>query len=118
MNNPGPKPYIEQEEEMEFKDEIFQEGLNLTIRRGIKYANLKEGDLIAEGKYYICRVEYVKVKRFVEITPEELECHHVGNIEFQKAFQMMHTHYHDFQGSEIVTLVFFKFLRLDREPII
>jgi len=114
---------------MKFKKLLFKKGLNMTVRRGIAYAFSDEITFpvysVDDTKplYGNGNIVYTKVKRFIDITCEDLEKMHDPEfrtdqenktpIENDKAFfelgVFMNDVYEDFDPSEIVTLIFFNF---------
>lgn len=104
---------------MNFKNPTFKEGLNLTIRRGANMNSLRRGNTIwlrrgdldsPVGKGI---VNYIKILRFRDISPNDLEFHHSIKKDspkktFAAIYQEMTEYYEEFGLDEIVTLIFFE----------
>lgn len=98
-----------------FINYVFNDGLNLTVRRGKKEYNLTEeyelalvnhnDTSIRNGK--VIRCEHL---RFCDITNEHLKVHHDPNIRTTDALlTAMQEYYDDFAPDEIVTLLYFNY---------
>lgn len=117
--------------QINFDPPEFREGMNMTIRRGTYWnANLKKGDAVEVGceiknEWKPAIINLVKVKRFEDITSEELACHHrqdffvenpahavgldVPSIICDKFMlsMAMRKYYENFDDREIVTMIYF-----------
>lgn len=83
---------------IEFQNPVFHKGINLTIRRGVKWSLQDTG----------LNVESVYIKRFCDITGRELSFEHDPNCQnYEGSLCEMRRIYDDFDPCEIVTLVFF-----------
>jgi hypothetical protein len=99
-------------EMIRFEEPVFREGINLTVRRGIKHAT-------KEGKFYIGdvdgealgvgRVRQVKVMKFEDVKGEDLSLEHDPECrDYDGLIEAIRCVYDDFDVYEIVTLVFFE----------
>lgn len=101
-----------------FSDDCHNKGMNMTVRRGIRKATaFKPGDIATvKGPRTIRtgKVVSVKVKKFCDITEEEIRVHH--QIESKKNNEtlqdyldrLMNALYTDFDQNEICTLIFYQ----------
>lgn len=98
---------------LKFQYPVYPLWINLTVRRGTKHAGLS-GKVILEDADGLCPRQFgqitdVKVKRFKDITQEELNFEH--DIEcrtYEGLLKRMKELYNNFGEEEIVTLIFFE----------
>jgi hypothetical protein len=98
---------------LRFKDQIFIDGLNMTIRRGKKWATEKYAIIENRGIIEIS----TRVKKFCDIQFSEMLKWHLRDekkimeLTFTKAVEQMYLEmisiYPDFTKTEKVTLVYF-----------
>ena len=94
--------------EMLFQTAVFKDGVNLTVRRGLKWADLKGREFLYTDGVIQCFAEKVKVKRFKDISDDELRLEHDKLCENRdNLLEVMKRLYPGFDSNEIVTLVFF-----------
>lgn len=100
---------------MKFRDTNFKYGENMTIRRGV--LNLKKGDkfhvIDSSDNTFIgdAKVTDIKIKEFNKIRSEEFMSNHDDDIyDRHSGFVAMIDYYGCFDGSEIVTLLYFEML--------
>lgn len=91
---------------LEFSNPVFNDSLNLTVRRGIKWASID--GLIWVGEK-AAKIKNTKVFRFSDITDKDLELEHDPSCRSLDGLTIeMQRVYKDFNVNEIVTLVFFE----------
>lgn len=79
---------------LKFSNPVFHKGLNLTVRRGTKWASEE--------------FERVIVKRFCDIEPSEIKCEHDPKCRTKQGLlKELKRVYENFSEKEIVTLVYF-----------
>jgi hypothetical protein len=99
---------------MHFKDFEFKKGINMTMRRGVSLFPTETGNdasIILTGpdnRETKAMIYKVKVKRFEDVTAEDLRHHHLGIESWADMFREMKRHYPCFDRLEIVTLVYFR----------
>lgn len=99
---------------MKFNTPKFNDELNLTVRRGTKWGNLKGkfylGDIDSEA-VQVGKVKQIKVMKFEDIRGEDLTLEHDPECrEYDGLIDVMRGIYDDFDTYEIVTLVFFELI--------
>lgn len=97
---------------LKFDNAVFRFGLNLTVRRGVEYADTSWVLGIEDKKGLLCgkaTIERTFVLRFCDLTDDDLRYNHdpacrvVDNL-----YKDMCRRYQGFDRREIVTMVFFK----------
>lgn len=101
-----------------FSDDCQNQGMNMTVRRGVRKAFVfKPGDIATiKGPKTILsgKVVAVKIMRFCDITEEEIRVHHLirgkNDRETNKNYLagLMDAIYSDFDQNEICTLIFYQ----------
>jgi hypothetical protein len=96
----------------------FHEGVNLSIRRGVKWATkIHEHVLAYDSKdelhggepIFYCEIVDQKVMKFVDIPKDDFKIiHDKDNQSYEKMLEEMKRIYGDFSEHEIVTLLYFK----------
>jgi len=85
---------------LEFKHKVFNDGLNLTVRRGMKWSVLKPDNV---------DVFLTKVMRFCDLKDYDLYYEHdVKCRTYEGLLDTMRNTYEWFLEKEIVTLVYFR----------
>jgi len=102
---------------MLFSNAVFHDGLNLTVRRGVKWnsvsnneeifvqdCNPKPDEVPKKG-----RITFTQVKVFEDIDDEQLHYEHDDACKTKEGLlPVMKSVYEGFDSKEIVTLVFFE----------
>lgn len=103
--------------EMLFKCPVFKEGLNLTVRRGLKWALYFEENPVIPLKIYDTKdnplgwikIEKVIIMPFDSIQNSDLKDEHDKQCKTKEGLlKILKKVYEDFNEREIVTLVYFK----------
>lgn len=98
---------------MYFENPEFNDGINLTVRRGTKWDQFR-GDMYLQGvekesPNNVGTIIETKVMRFEDIQKEDLELEHDSRCrDYEGLLECMREVYDDFDVYEIVTLVYFK----------
>jgi hypothetical protein len=102
---------------LKFRNLTFNKGLNLTVRRGDElYSNMSHDWMFKilneKGEEYArAKIMVLKLRRFNELTDEELEYEHDPNCRtVEGLLKAMKGYYPDFREDEEVTLIFFQVL--------
>ena len=85
---------------LEFEKKTFHEGINLTVRRGIKWS-LQQADNV--------NIEYTRLMRCRDLRDYDLYLEHDEECRTVEGLKnKLKRLYHNFNTREIVTLVYFK----------
>lgn len=102
---------------MDFINCMHHPGINLTVRRGYKWADLKVGEgirILDNGKpsriyEFPAIVTELRVKRFYDITQDEMHFEHDPEcIDIDGLTKAMRKAYRDFSPGDVCTLVFYE----------
>lgn len=92
---------------LEFENENFKDGTNLTVRRGVKWAGIKEAVLKSGEDLTITKTVVIPFKDLADI--DLVQEHDPGCRKVKALLKVMKAVYPGFDEREIVTLVFFEF---------
>lgn len=101
-----------------FDNPEFNEGLNLTVRRGTRWANEVGTTILIKDLYDNvigeATIMAVSVKRFVDLTDDDLELEHDPNdrtvLGLAQTMQQIYRRFNPDSPDELVTLIFFEML--------
>ena len=103
---------------LKFKNAVFRKGVNLTVRRGVKWS-IAEGSnvFIVDAKknrvLFSAEISLVKLVKFEDIISSDLDLHHIKGCQSYPFLKTeMQKIYNYFDPREIVSLVYFERLRL------
>ena len=95
---------------MEFRNPVFHDGINCTVRRGYKWTNLKIGEKILLNTGEEVTIEKLIVCRFKDIKTSDLEYEHDPDCRVKASlFKTLCNIYPDFDRDTAVTIVYFKY---------
>jgi len=98
-----------------FRNPTFHSGINVTVRRGIKWAET-HGRVVAQGTvdkiYTPLNILRTKVIRFCDITQGDMDNEHDPDCRnYHGLWAEMACAYHGFDEQEIVTVVYFEVIK-------
>ena len=98
---------------MQFRNPIFHNGINCTVRRGYKWANLKIGEKILLNTGEEVTIEKLIVCRYKDIKKSDLKYEHDPNCRVKTGlFKTLCDIYPNFDMNTVVTIVYFKYSRI------
>lgn len=93
---------------MQFRNPIFHNGINCTVRKGYKWANLKIGEKIILNTGEKVTIEKLIVCRFKDIKESDLEYEHDPVCRLKEGlFKTLCNICPNFSMDDIVTIVYF-----------
>ena len=99
---------------MNFRNPIFQDGLNCTVRCGCKWANLRIGEKIILSRGQEAVVEKIIVCRFKDLSEADISVEHDPNCRSKVGlFNYLAGIYPEFardKENSVVTVVYFRIL--------
>lgn len=89
-----------------FSNSVFRSGMNVTVRRGVKWSGTPKADIFGHGVVNL----RTKILRFMDIEESDIELENdPGCSTLDGLFDGMRTVYGpDFDPREIITLVYFE----------
>lgn len=94
-----------------FANPTFNNGLNVTVRRGVKLVGASDKILVKNINHQelgYAKAKYCKVKRFCDISNIDIENEHDEQCRnYEGLLLTMKKIYNDFDHHEIVTLIYF-----------
>lgn len=101
--------------ELKFMNPVFREGINITVRRGVKWCGTENEEVsIINTQYKINKkgkIILTKCKRFKDIKDSDIEDEHDPVCRtFEGLYKVMKKTYPEFGKDEIVTIVKFEII--------
>jgi len=94
-----------------FNNPVFHDGINCTVRRGYKWADLKIGEEILLNGDRRAVVKKLLISRFKEIRKEDILCEHDPECRtIDGLFNALSEIYPGFSNNSIVTIIYFKLI--------
>ena len=94
-----------------FTSPIFNDGLNVTVRRGVRTVGVSDRVLVKDNNHQelgYAKIQCCKVKRFSDISDMDIKYEHDEQCrKYEGLFSTMKEIYSDFDHNEIVTLIYF-----------
>ncbi len=92
-----------------FNNPVFHDGINCTVRRGYKWANLRIGEEILLNGDKRASVKKLLICRFDEIKERDISCEHDPECRtIHGLFNTLSKAYPKFSNNSIVTVIYFK----------
>ena len=94
-----------------FSNPVFHDGINCTVRRGYKWANLRIGEEILLNGDKRASVKKLLICRFNEIKERDISCEHDPECRtIDGLFNTLSKVYPNFSNNSIVTIIYFKLI--------
>jgi len=94
-----------------FNNPVFHDGINCTVRRGYKWANLKIGEEILLNGDRRAIIKKLLICRFNEIEKKDILCEHDPKCRtIDGLFDVLSEIYSGFSNNSVVTIIYFKLI--------
>ena len=94
-----------------FNNPVFHDGINCTVRRGYKWANLRIGEEILLNGEKRAIVKKLLICRFDEIEKGDISCEHDPKCRtIDGLFNTLSELYPNFSNNSIVTVIYFELI--------
>jgi len=94
---------------IQFQNPVFHKGLNCTVRRGYKWANLKIGEVVLLNETKEAVIEKLLVARFGDVKNEDIEYEHDPICRRKESlFKVLSEIYPNFTWDTVITIIYFR----------